>query len=200
MNDRTTDIPLQTVVSHTPSQSSPTGSNNEKSEKSHMFTRGRRKLAVIDSRTGAPLPPHGNDEKTALNHMGRIYTKIMNYSIVTRYMIYVAPVALLLAIPIILSQTGTITGSIGGTNQKKFWIWIEIIWLSFWIMKIVAHFIPNIFEFLIGVVSPGVKKYAQLLRAVERPLSFVFWMVVNQATFPTVSHLYGGPRSVTNMV
>ncbi|KAF1947711.1 hypothetical protein EJ02DRAFT_461271 [Clathrospora elynae] len=185
MDNRTTDIPLQTVVSHTPSQSSPI-SNNEKSEKTGMFTRGRRKLAIVDSRTGAPLPPRVTEEKTALNRMGRIYTKILDYSIITRYMIYVAPVALLLAIPIILSQTGTITGSIGGTNQKKFWIWIEIIWLSFWVMKIVAHFIPNIFEFLIGVVSPGVKKYALLLRAVEKPLSFVFWMIVNQATFPTL--------------
>ena len=183
MNDRTTDIPLQTVVSHTPSQSTPTY-KDEKSEKSGMFHRGRRRLAKVDSRTGAPLPPRAGPEKTALNRMGRIYTKILNYSIVTRYMIYVAPVALLLAIPIILSQTGAITGSISGTKQKLFWIWIEIIWLSFWVMKIVAHFLPNVFEFLIGVVSPGVKKYALLLRAVEKPISFVFWMIVNQATFP----------------
>lgn len=130
MDNRTTDIPLQTVVSHTPSHISPTTSNNEKSEKSGMFTRGRRKAASggnVDPRTGAPLPERGDhEEKTALNRMGRLYTKILNYSIVTRYMIYVAPIALLLAIPIILSQTGTITGSIGGTNQKMFWIWIEI--------------------------------------------------------------------------
>jgi hypothetical protein len=53
-------------------------------------------------------------------------------------------------------------------------------------MKIVAHFLPNIFEFLIGVVSPGVRKYALLLRALEKPLSFVLWMVVNQATFPAL--------------
>jgi hypothetical protein len=121
MDDQTRDIPLQTVVSHTPT------SSNEKSEKTGMFSRGRRRLAKIDSRTGAPLPPRGDqEEKTAINHMGRIYTKILNYSIVTRYMIYVAPVALLLAIPIILSQTGTITGAIGNTKQKNFWIWIEI--------------------------------------------------------------------------
>jgi hypothetical protein len=119
--------------------------------------------------------------------MGRFYTKVLNYSIVTRYLIYVTPIALLLAIPIILSQTGTIHGRVGRTNEKRFWIWIEIIWLSFWAMKIVAHFLPRVFEFLIGVVSPGVKKYAQLLRAVEKPLSFVLWMVVNQGTFPAVS-------------
>jgi hypothetical protein len=120
--DNRNDIPLQTVVSHTP-----TSSNNEKGEKTGMFQRGRRRLAKVDSRTGAPLPPRGDhEEKTALNHMGRIYTKILDYSIITRYMIYVAPIALLLAIPIILSQVGVVTGSIGDTNQKKFWIWIEI--------------------------------------------------------------------------
>jgi hypothetical protein len=127
MENRGNDIPLQTVVSHTPSHNSPTSSNNEKSEKTGMFHRGRRRLAKVDSRTGAPLPPRGDqEEKTALNRMGRVYTKILNYSIVTRYMIYVAPIALLLAIPIILSQTGTITGAIGNTKQKNFWIWIEI--------------------------------------------------------------------------
>lgn len=54
-------------------------------------------------------------------------------------------------------------------------------------MKLVAHFLPRIFEFLVGVVSPGVRKYSLLLKAVERPLSFVLWMIVNQATFPAVS-------------
>ncbi|KAF3007378.1 hypothetical protein E8E13_000783 [Curvularia kusanoi] len=183
MANQGNDIPLQTVVSHTPSPTS----DEKQSEKTGMFSgRGRRQLVKIDSRTGAPLPPRevAGQEKTALNKMGRFYTKVLNFSIVTRYMIYVAPVALLLAIPIILSQTHVIHGAIGGTEQDRFWIWIEIIWLSFWAMKIVAHFLPNVFEFLIGVVSPGVKKYALLLRAVEKPLSFVLWMIVNQATFP----------------
>ncbi|KAG9206904.1 hypothetical protein G6514_000194 [Epicoccum nigrum] len=183
MANQGSDIPLQTVVSHT---MSPT-SDEKQSEKTGMFSgRGRRQLVKIDSRTGAPLPPRevAGQEKTALNKMGRLYTKILDFSIVTRYMIYVAPVALLLAIPIILSQTHVISGDISGTEQDRFWIWIEIIWLSFWVMKIVAHFLPKVFEFLIGVVSPGVKKYALLLRAVEKPLSFVLWMIVNQATFP----------------
>jgi hypothetical protein len=123
MDNRTTDIPLQTVVSHSPSQSP--ASKELHSEK--VGINGRRRLAKIDSRTGAPIPSRSSGhEETALNRMGRIYTKILEFSIVTRYMIYVAPVALLLAIPIILSQTHTITGSIGGTDQRRFWIWIEI--------------------------------------------------------------------------
>lgn len=128
MANRGNDIPLQTVVSHTP----PPVSEEKQSEKNGAFnglsTRGRRQLARVDSRTGAPLPPRevAGQEKTALNRMGRLYTKILNFSIVTRYMIYVAPVALCLAIPIILSQTKVITGSIGNTDQRRFWIWIEI--------------------------------------------------------------------------
>lgn len=128
MASRGNDIPLQTVVSHTPSPPS----DEKQSEKTGMFngmsTRGRRQLAKVDSRTGAPLPPREipGQEKTALNKMGRLYTKILNFSIVTRYMIYVAPIALILAIPIILSQIKVITGGIGDTEPRRFWIWIEI--------------------------------------------------------------------------
>lgn len=32
-------------------------------------------------------------------------------------------------------------------------------------------------------MSPGIKKYVLLLGALEKPLSFVFWMIVNQVTF-----------------
>jgi len=61
------------------------------------------------------------------------------------------------------------------------------VWLSLWACKVVAHFLPKIFKFLIGVVSPGVQKYALLLAAIEKSLSVVFWMIVNQVTFPVVS-------------
>ncbi|KAF2687375.1 hypothetical protein K458DRAFT_429311 [Lentithecium fluviatile CBS 122367] len=194
--NNTQDIPLQTVVSHTPSHT-PTA-KEEQSEKTGLFHRGRRRVQKTDSKGNAynpaGLPTDDDDEKTALNRMGRFYTKILNFSIVTRYMIYVAPLALILAIPIILAGSGTIfkgkadgqktlIGGTNGANPKLFFIWIEIIWLSFWGCKIIAHFLPRIFEFLVGVVSPGVKKYVQLLAALEKPLSFVFWMIVNQVTY-----------------
>ncbi|KAF2006880.1 hypothetical protein P154DRAFT_421332 [Amniculicola lignicola CBS 123094] len=181
------DIPLQTVVSHTPSQ---TGTIREKDvEKSGMFHRhGRRKVQQVDSQTlekAASARPDEDDDKTALNKMGKFYMKVLNFSIVTRYMLYVAPLAVILAIPIILSTT-VWSGkgrTIGGANEKKFWIWIEIVWLSLWGCKIIAHFLPRVFEFLMGVVSPGVRKYALLLKSVEKTLALVFWMIVNQVTF-----------------
>ncbi|KAF2872076.1 Mechanosensitive ion channel-domain-containing protein [Massariosphaeria phaeospora] len=188
MANNPNDIPLQTVVSHTPTHA-PTA-KEEHSEKQGLFHRGRRRVQKVDSKGEAYRSPQSDEEKTALNRMGRIYTKILNFSIVTRYIIYVTPLTLILAIPIILAQTiwagtdekGNPKHSIGKSDPNKFFIWIEI--GNFWACKVLAHFLPNIFEFLVGVVSPGVRKYALLLRAIEKPLSFVFWMVVNQVTFP----------------
>ncbi|KAF2280111.1 uncharacterized protein EI97DRAFT_491619 [Westerdykella ornata] len=189
-----TDIPLQTVVSQ-PLSHVPTSRDEEnENEKSGFFQRGRRKVHKVDSR-GTAIPGQDPDEeKTALNRMGRLYTKILNFSIVTRYMIYVAPLALILAIPIILAVTvwsgkddkGRPKHTVGGADVRRFFIWIEIVWLSLWACKIVAHFLPRIFEFLVGVVSPGVRKYALLLRSLEKPMSAFFWMIVNQVTFPVL--------------
>jgi hypothetical protein len=142
MADNTNNIPLQTVVSHSPSHAA---TMPEQSEKSGMFYRGRgrRRVQKVDSKSGPQRPSDDADEeKTALNRMGRIYTKILNFSIVTRYMIYVAPLALLLAIPIILAVTvwngknddDTPKHTIGGANEKKFWIWIEISRTLHWIV------------------------------------------------------------------
>src|SRR5712672_826695 len=60
---------------------------------------------------------------------------------------------------------------------------MHVVWLGLWVSKIVAHFLPAIFEFLMGVVSAGVRKYALVLKALEIPLSLVGWAIVSLATF-----------------
>lgn len=59
-------------------------------------------------------------------------------------------------------------------------------WLSLWISKIVAHFLPRIFQSLMGVVSAGTRKYALVIKALEIPLSLVGWAVASLATFRPV--------------
>ena len=75
------------------------------------------------------------------------------------------------------------------TVVLRFFTWIEIIWLSIWVSKIVAHFIPRIFLTLAGVISSGVRKYALVIKALEFPLSIVGWAVTSLATFiPLMTH------------
>jgi hypothetical protein len=56
------------------------------------------------------------------------------------------------------------------------------------VSKIFAHFVPLFFQFFAGVVSPGVRKYYLVLRALEMPLSFVGWALASLLSFTPVSN------------
>jgi hypothetical protein len=159
---------------------------NEGSEKKgffhHAHPAGRRKAKKLNSKNSRT----GTDgEEVAVNGLGRFYKKVVNFSVVTRYLVYVLPVAILIAVPIVLYAVLNPRALLGSMNVKVwiFWLWIEIVWLSLWISKLVAQVFPWIFMFLCGVVSSGTRKYALILKAVEIPLSLVGWAVTALVTF-----------------
>ncbi|KAF3766548.1 hypothetical protein M406DRAFT_11687, partial [Cryphonectria parasitica EP155] len=129
-------------------------------------------------------------DETGLNAMGRLYNKIVNFSAITRYLVYVAPVALLLAVPlIVIPITGHINDlHVGGSGQgapKLFYLflWIEVSWLSLWGGKIVARLLPAVFMFFCGVVSSGTRKYATVIRNLEMPISLLLWALASWLLF-----------------
>ncbi|EAW06449.1 serine/threonine protein kinase [Aspergillus clavatus NRRL 1] len=197
-HDVTIDIPLTNVTSRSPTgarrnsaqtATSPAayhppvqGIQTNTSEKAGLVSGmgpGRRKRTVDDA-TGRSLD---DPDDGTITRMGRIYQAILNFSIVTRYMIYVTPLAVLIAIPIIVGATAAQDARIGGVTLPWFFAWIEVVWLSLWICKIIAHFLPYLFQFLCGIVSPGTRKYALILRALELPIATVFWTLVSLVTF-----------------
>lgn len=154
-------------------------------EKKGFFNRepaGRRKVKKINSK---PKRIGTDGEEVSVNGLGRFYNKIVNFSVVTRYFVYVLPVALLIAAPIVIYAILKPKAILGSTGIKVyiFFTWIEIVWLSIWVSKLVAKAIPYVFMFLCGVVSSGTRKYALVLRAVEIPLSLVGWSVTCLVTF-----------------
>ncbi|KAH6724469.1 Mechanosensitive ion channel-domain-containing protein [Leptodontidium sp. 2 PMI_412] len=165
-------------------------------EKKGLFHRGgRRKAKKIDSK---PVRRGTDGEEISITGLGKLYNKIVTFSVVTRYLMYVAPIASLIAIPIVIYAATDRNARFVGTGVKVwlFWLWIEIIWLSIWVSKLVSKAVPGIFMFLCGVVSSGTRKYATILRAVEIPLSLVGWSVTSLVTFTalTSSHLNPGPQ------
>lgn len=179
-NDATIDIPLAPVSSRSSKMNSsnahPSDESIEKSGLNGYGFGGKR-------RTDNAVYEIENEEGGYLNRMGRIYQAILNFSIVTRYFIYVSPLALLIAIPIIVGATAAKDAKIGGVRIVWFFTWIEVVWLGLWVVKIFAHFLPVIFQFFAGIVSSGTKKYALVLRALEIPISLVGWAIVSLATF-----------------
>ena len=159
-------------------------------EKKGLFKRnagGRRQVKKVNSKVRRV----GTDgEEVSVNGLGRFYNKVVNFSVVTRYFVYVLPVALLLAAPIIVFAIVKPGGFFAGTGVRiyLFWTWIEIVWLSIWVSKLVAKAIPWVFMFLCGVVSSGTRKYATILKAVEIPLSLVGWAVTSLVTFTALTN------------
>ncbi|KAL5352537.1 hypothetical protein ACLOAV_002485 [Pseudogymnoascus australis] len=149
---------------------------------------GRRKLKKLNSRQSGAA-----NQQSVLTGMGKFYDKIVNFSIVTRYLVYVLPIAALIAIPVVVGATVAPDAKIGGIRLVWFFIWIECVWLSIWIAKLFAKTIPYVFVFLCGVISPGTRKYALILKRLEIPLSLVGWAIASIATFEA---LVGRPDNV----
>ncbi|KAL3470173.1 Mechanosensitive ion channel-domain-containing protein [Aspergillus californicus] len=196
-NDVTIDIPLTNVASRGQTGARPpvspsggyspsAGIPGEKAafdsppSSSHGLGHRRRRARGIDEKTGRSLD---SPEDGSVNRIGRFYQSVLNFSIVTRYMVYIAPLAALIAIPIIVGATAAENARIGGVTLPWFFCWIEVVWVSLWVCKLVAKIIPYVFQFLCGIVSSGTRKYSLILRNLEIPITTVLWMVVSLVTF-----------------
>ncbi|KAL1836263.1 hypothetical protein VTJ49DRAFT_5380 [Mycothermus thermophilus] len=185
------EIPLRPVKSNASSTGSRRPNDKGMDEKHAIFDKavggpaGRRRIRKDLQRAGSSGP---NNEDVKVNAMGRLYNKIFGFSVVTRYLLYVAPVALALAAPIIViplvsEQHGIKLGEGPHHSLWLLFLWIEISWLSLWAGKLVAHFLPFIFMFFCGIVSSGTRKYATVLKGLEIPLSLFFWGLASWLSF-----------------
>jgi hypothetical protein len=197
------DIPLTSVRSNSSSRGvrragddgispidfAPQKSFPQDREKAGFFKRGggRRKVMKEDQNTIRRV--NSDDEATSLTTMGRIYDKIVNFSTITRYMVYVIPVGFVLAIPVVITAVAAPNAYIGGVRMVWFWSWIEIVWASVWVSKLVAKAIPGIFMFLCGVVSSGTRKYALAIKNLEVPITLLGWAATSFATFQALTNL-----------
>lgn len=195
-NDVTISIPLEKVSSRattgarkantfSPITTQPTVQFPDvTNEKQHhaLFSHGRGRRKKVEAK--------GKDNKDSadgnVTFAGKIYLKIYHFSIITRYMLYVVPVAILIAVPLVLGATLFPNARIGGVKMLWFFVWIEVVWVSLWVSKLFAQFLPFLFQFLCGVVSPGTRKYASILIRLEIPLSLVGWAATSLPTFAAI--------------
>ena len=177
-NDATVDIPLTAVKSHTGSRRQHTGEMDEKGKAVKIGTGRKRGFREL----------RGKKETVEdVNIMGKVYNAILNFSIVTRYLLYIFPVGLVLAVPIVLGAVlKNPPPSLGGVRIVWIFAWALTMWVGLWASKLFAKTTPFMFEFLCGIVSPGTRKYSTILKALEIPLSLVGWAVVSLATFKPV--------------
>ncbi|KAI2626811.1 serine/threonine protein kinase [Xylaria nigripes] len=160
-------------------------------DKKHPFFHSGRRRAQSDEKTSSDDEELANNE-LSLNAMGRLYNKIIRASVTTRYLVYIVPIALSLAVPLIVLAALDKRNDIavgrgphreGGPSLFFFFLWIEVGWLALWVGKLVAWLLAPAFMFFTGVISPGTRKYATVLRNLQVPLSLFFWALANWLVF-----------------
>jgi hypothetical protein len=129
-SDHIEEIPLEKV----PSRASTTGNRKPASTAGNTAVYssgdslpkrpriGRRKTTMGPG--GFDAPP-GEEPDGTMTKMGKLYKTILNFSVVTRYFIYVLPLAGLLAIPIALGLVAFPDVHIGGVRMVWFFTWVE---------------------------------------------------------------------------
>ncbi|KAK4508811.1 hypothetical protein PRZ48_002550 [Zasmidium cellare] len=155
------------------------------SEKTTRPVLGRRKTSERHGATGnssstEKLAYSGDED--ALTKIGNFLYKIHSASILTRYALYILPVAALLAVPVALTATVYGDRNAGNIRLLGLFIWIEIIWFALWMCKLIAHGLPFVFEAVAGLISGGIRKYSLVLISLEIPVSLFLWSIVSFAT------------------
>lgn len=110
--------------------------NKSKSTKSISRVRSRRS-GNVDEFDEATNPLH---EKAAVYNppekpntkLSVFIKKLHQSSFIVRYFTYIAPVVLLLLIPLLVGALAFPNASVGGVELLWFSVWLEIVWLTLW--------------------------------------------------------------------
>jgi hypothetical protein len=120
-------------------------SNAERSQQESMSR--SRSLGRSRSRTAGPEPIDDFDVGTTPIHektkvyqppenpstsFAKLFKKIHNSSFLVRYFFYIAPLCILLLIPLLLGLLVFKRATVGGVRLFWFGIWLEIVWLTLW--------------------------------------------------------------------
>ncbi|KAK5166986.1 uncharacterized protein LTR77_007715 [Saxophila tyrrhenica] len=160
---------------------------------------GRRKTTSEKVQEGLETPEPGyKGQEDGLTKLGNFFWRIHKASIITRYALYVLPVAALLSIPLILSATVYHNAKADGIRLLGLFIWIEMIWVLLWVCKLVSQVAPVVFQAISGAISTGIRKYTTVLIALEIPLSLFLWSISAFGSSTVICTFNTHPGNPTN--
>lgn len=93
-------------------------------------------------------------------------------------------------------------------HKKGVMLWLELCWTFLWISKLIASATPKLFRMVVGGMAPAYRKYADVLKKVYTPLSFLIWAILCMAAYDLIyvfdrkqkKHFVGPTNPITGMV
>jgi small-conductance mechanosensitive channel len=153
--------------------------DNKKSGEIH---RSRSRAEPVDTFDASTNPIH---EKAALyrpperpsTKVAAFFKYIHTSSWIVRYVTYIAPVVIILLIPLLIGAlVSKAKGAcVGGVQLLWFSIWLEIVWLTLWAGRLVAKLIPWPMGLVSSLFTNNSKKWRDLGKQLEIPATLFFW-------------------------
>jgi small-conductance mechanosensitive channel len=110
-----------------------------------------------------------------------------------RYIIYLFPGAALLLVPVLLGYfrfygNNDGIGGTGGVRVMWFGIWLEIVWCSLWVTRMITNLIPPLFHGVAGMVgSTNAHKWRDIGQRLELHTALFLWFLAILVSFhPTM--------------
>lgn len=119
----------------------------------------------------------------AVKKLRKFYNAFLNKSLLTRAFIYWLPLAVILFIPLAVGAWRNPNLQVGHTSVMWLFIWLEVVWGSLWVTRIISHYLPVVIAAILGVIAPLWVKYTSILAAMEMATTYVLWTFVSFISF-----------------
>ena len=171
-----------------------------KSAETDMYrSKSRKREEHVDEFDAATNPVH---EKTQVykpvehpnNRFAVVLKKVHSSHWIIRWIIYITPVTIVLLIPVLLGGLVFKKATVGGVKLDWFGIWLEIVWLTLWLGRIIAKSLPWPIGLVSGLVTNNSKKWRDMGKQLELPATLFFWWLAIEVSFlPTMTNHYLNP-------
>ncbi|KAK4157588.1 Mechanosensitive ion channel-domain-containing protein [Chaetomidium leptoderma] len=144
--------------------------------------------------TTAPPPPA---PVTPLKStwLTKFWLSLKKFPRVLRYVVYAIPPGIIILIPVFLDifaydRQGGPVGGRGGVQLMWFGIWLEVVWLSLWAVRIITSVLPPIVAFAADTAgSTNHKKWKDIGRQLEFPTALFLWLLAVLVSYqPILNH------------
>lgn len=138
----------------------------------------------LHERAAAYTPPEKPNTKLAV-----FVKRIHQSSFIVRYFTYIAPLVVLLLVPLLVGALAFPNTSVGGVELMWFSIWLEIVWLTLWAGRLVSKLIPIFAGVLASIFTNNAKKWRDMAKQLEIPAALFFWWLGVEISFlPTMKN------------
>ncbi|PHH75019.1 hypothetical protein CDD82_4628 [Ophiocordyceps australis] len=129
----------------------------------------------------------------------KVWVFLKKFPRVVRYIFYLLPGAILLLIPVLLgalrfSPDDKLVGGTGGVQLMWFGIWLEIVWCSLWISRLLTSLIPHICYSVARISgSVNAKKWKDIGQRIEVHAALFLWLLAVLISFKPTNDGHRAP-------